>query len=29
LNRARIIAVTVVLALLGALVPIATVFYFT
>jgi len=29
LNRARIIAATVVLALLGALVPIATVFYFT
>lgn len=29
MNRARIIAATVVLALLGALVPIATVFYFT
>ena len=29
MNRTRIIAVTVLLALLGALVPIATVFYFT
>jgi len=29
LNRARIIAVTILLALLGALVPIATVLYFT